>query len=666
MPKPTKINEKGRRHFGIQLVPKARKREKDEDEKPAEDCKNDAMPEDQEEVATTPSEMEETQQEAADEIREEDSEMTAEDDTEEVEDDAAGIDPDDEGDMEEDDDTLRMSVSSDRPCDMGYFREILDHDGINMERMEQGLSVLWNHNSDQLIGRASNPEVKNGKLYVDVKFSRNEQGQAVKKDVMDGILTDVSIGYSRESMQLEASDEKGDTYRATAWTPLEISFAPVPADHTVGVGRSKQTKGNVTVTRNFMPEPTNANAIRDWCKLVKTHEKNAPRDLDEQASRAIALGLDLPAFRNTMLPQIFKSPGSINPNVGLSSAETQRFSITKAIREVASGKGMSGLEKEACTEAANKLPEGKRDLNHLQMVVPFEVRARHAARTQTTTPNTAGGYLVAQTTEAPIELLLAQTVLGRAGATSITGLVGNVVFPVHTSGPTAYWVAEDGSITAADTVWGAKTGTPKQVAARTSLTHQMMAQASIAMDSYVMQEQDRRINLAVDLAGLQGTGIGGEPLGIQNTTGINAGVTFGGAPTWADVVQFETDLTTDNALLANPHFIVSPATAGKWKVTVQAATFPIYLMQPPLVNDGVMAGTSNGYPALRTSQIAGDRVFFGCFSELLMLSWASRILTIDPFSSAANGRINITVLEFVDFVVRQPTAFSVSTDSGAQ
>ena len=63
-------------------------------------------------------------------------------------------------------------------------------------------------------------------------------GEEIMQDVIDGIRRNVSVGYMVHAMQLESSDETGDTYRITDWEPIEISLASVPADTTVGIGRS--------------------------------------------------------------------------------------------------------------------------------------------------------------------------------------------------------------------------------------------------------------------------------------------------------------------------------------------------------------------------------------------------------------------------------------------
>ena len=54
--------------------------------------------------------------------------------------------------------------------------------------------------------------------------------------MVDGGLKNVSVSYQVHAIEEGATDD--DAYTVSDWEPLEASIAPVPADSTVGVGRS--------------------------------------------------------------------------------------------------------------------------------------------------------------------------------------------------------------------------------------------------------------------------------------------------------------------------------------------------------------------------------------------------------------------------------------------
>ena len=96
------------------------------------------------------------------------------------------------------------------------------------------------------------------------------------------------------------------------------------------------------------------------------------------------------------------------------------------------------------------------------------------------------------------------------------------------------------------------------------------------------------------------------------------------------------------------------ATSDQLKI---GTTFPTFLMED---------GKVNGYPVLDTNQAAEDLVYFGVWSQCVLGLWGGVSLLVDPFTQAGSGLIRIHTEFFADVGVLQPTAFVVSTDSGAQ
>ena len=125
------------------------------------------------------------------------------------------------------------------------YLEILDHspEAIDLSRAERGLPFLDSHNSYDgraQMGRILNVRVEDGKLRGDVKFSARQEAQDYRRDMLDGIRTDISVGYRIDQNNMEISQAEGQmkTVRVKRWTPFEASGVAVPADPTVGVGRS--------------------------------------------------------------------------------------------------------------------------------------------------------------------------------------------------------------------------------------------------------------------------------------------------------------------------------------------------------------------------------------------------------------------------------------------
>lgn len=351
------------------------------------------------------------------------------------------------------------------------------------------------------------------------------------------------------------------------------------------------------------------------------------------------------------------APKQVDANLGLSEKEIRQFSLTKAIREYVNGKSLTGLEAEASAAEARRLgrdPQG--------FFVPFEVLA-FERRAQTVTPATDGGYLVQTSVDRAnmVELLRNQNHVIGLGARVITGLRDDITIPRHISGTTAYWVSENGEITSSQSVFGQIAMKPRRLGATTAYSKQLLAQGSPDIDMFVREDILARFATELDRAALNGSGAN-EPLGILNLASADraTSVTFGAAPTWAKVVEFETQVETANALGLTGGayaYLTTPGVKGAWKTKPKEAGQATYIWE---------GETVNGYSARSTNQVPSNKVIFGQFGQVMIGEWAGTDIVVDPYSLATTGQVKITIQKLMDIVVRQGKAFSVSTDAGNQ
>lgn len=147
--------------------------------------------------------------------------------------------------------TVELSFSSETPYGRWFGDEILCHDEecINLERFNNGLgTVLFNHDRDAVIGHIEKVWIEDNRGKALVRFDTDEQSETIFQKVQSGTLQGVSVGYAINRYEvLEDEDTKstngrfnGPAYVVTDWEPLEISIVSVPADPTVGVGRSAE------------------------------------------------------------------------------------------------------------------------------------------------------------------------------------------------------------------------------------------------------------------------------------------------------------------------------------------------------------------------------------------------------------------------------------------
>jgi HK97 family phage prohead protease len=164
---------------------------------------------------------------------------------------------------------VSASLSSEEPYERWFGKEVLVHDraAVDLSRASGGLPLLWNHNSDELIGVVKNVRIDGDRLRGDLHFHEaTERARSAWDLVRGGWLKGVSIGYQ---IKRWVEEKNSDLVKVVDWSVLEASLAPVAADATVGINRALE---------NDMTEITDGSTVtRDGegavVDLVRVHEK---------------------------------------------------------------------------------------------------------------------------------------------------------------------------------------------------------------------------------------------------------------------------------------------------------------------------------------------------------------------------------------------------------
>jgi HK97 family phage major capsid protein/HK97 family phage prohead protease len=574
--------------------------------------------------------------------------------------------------------SMEFPFSSEYPVARYFGNEILSHgmESANLSRLNDGAPLLYNHDPDRMIGVVERAWVDGEKKrgYAKVRFSRNKFAQEVLQDVRDGILRGVSFGYSIDKME-----EREDGLVATNWSPYEVSLAVIPADPTVGVGRSLEIDDsdlNVEVERSLQDaDPDTAastaspvNTVTEVMEstttdveVIRSEAVEAERNriasinklgerynLSDLARELISGGQSVDEARAAVLEKIGTQPveHSITANdIGLSDKETRSFSFVKALNYL-SNQGDAQARRDAAFEievgeAAAKQYE--RSSNGI--VIPNEVLRRDLV---VGTP-TAGGDLVDDVLLAGsfIDLLRNRLSIAQAGATMLTGLQGNVSIPRLTSSATAYWVGENAAPSESQQAIDQVNMTPKTVGAFVDYSRRLLLQSSIDVEGMVRNDLARVIALEIDRAAIYGTGSSNQPQGLTNVSGIGS-ETLTGTGTFTEYIAMETDVAAANADAGALRYIVNATTRGGLKGTKKDAGSGEFVFADNEIN---------GYPVIVSNQLASNDALFGDFSMFIMGMWSGLDLTVDPYAGATAGTVRVIALQDVDFAVKQPSAF---------
>lgn len=254
--------------------------------------------------------------------------------------------------------TVELSFSSETPYGRWFGDEILCHDEecINLERFNNGLgTALFNHDRDAVVGHIEKAWLEDNRGKALVRFDTDEQSETIFQKVQSGTLQGVSVGYAIYRYEvLEDEDTKstngrfnGPAYVVTDWEPLEISIVSVPADATVGVGRSAEEihtsidtqedntrmdqEKTLEVQEVKSTEPVETGLTQaDLQKAMEQERKRTSeitalfRDFDvEGADEAIVMGVSVDEARAMVMDQLRARNKGVSVTMG--EAESDKF-----------------------------------------------------------------------------------------------------------------------------------------------------------------------------------------------------------------------------------------------------------------------------------------------------------------------------------------------------
>ena len=571
--------------------------------------------------------------------------------------------------------SLEFSFSSEAPVARWFGDEVLSHDSesVDLTRLNDGAPLLWNHNPDQVLGVVErgwiDGEKKRG--MVAVRFSRSAFAEEKLADIRDGILRNVSVGYSIN----DADQTRDGSIVATSWQPHEVSVVSVPADVSVGIGRQLETTIAAPAADQSQPPPTmetvdltqeRAAAAADAVTAERSRIAaitNLTRDhgADDLAGNLIASGATEADAMRSVLGTIAKrasqpaAPKAAQPiasggsaDIGLSDKEARSYSFLRAIRAQAFPNDRSAYDAAGFEREVSAAVEQQMGVSARGYLISNEVLQRDLT---VGTASAAGDLVFTDARPGSfIELLRNRLALTSLGVTMLTGLNGPVAIPRQNAGGTAYWVAEKGTLTESNPTVDQVNMTPKTLGAYTEFSRRLLLQSSIDVETMVRNELATVIALEIDRAALYGLGNTNQPQGLKLVTGINTEDFNAAAPTYAELVSMESKINADNADVGAMSYVTNSTIYGGFKTTEKASSTAQFVLEP--------GGTVNGYGVVRSNQVATGDVFFGVWNQMLMGMWGALDLQVNPYALDTSGGVRVTALQDVDVAVRHPEAFT--------
>lgn len=515
------------------------------------------------------------------------------------------------------------SVFNSRSLDLGGFQEIIApgaFDGV-IERSD--VKALLDHNAERgILARSRNGK---GSLSLELderglKYSFDAPHTNLGDEVVEGLKRG---DYSQSSFAFTVESE--------SWTKEEDG----------SYLRTINKIGNlydVSIVANPAYTDTSV-ALRSLDAFKAQEETQIPEEVKEEVKEETPVEEtpveEVPVEENKPEVQEETEPKEKRNNINnTKNIHMKNFSLIKAINDVVNNRNIN-------EDALNVIEMGATEMRKSglsysgQIQLPVEERGTAIAATVATD----GQEIVATDKLNILEPLRGKSILAEAGATFLTGLVGNISIPNYT-GSTCGW---KGELEAADNgkgTFGSVELSPKRLTAYIDISKQFLTQDSVGAEEMLRSDIVNALIAKLEQT-IFGDAVGDttKPAGIFNGAEVVA-------PSYAGVCAAEAALTD---YLGDKRFVMSPTAKSSFKqTTISGEKSDLRLL--------MQGNEVDGYPVSSSSNVVTGGYAFGDFSELVVAQWGGIDIVVDPYTLATKNAIRLVINAFFDAKVRREGA----------
>lgn len=589
---------------------------------------------------------------------------------------------------QEDDRRVELSFSSEEPVLRFFGYEILGHgEGeADLSRLASGRAALLTDHSqtiDAQVGVVERAWIEDGKGRAVVRFGKSARASEILARVRDGEITGVSVGYALTRL-VQVGEQDGEPMIRASWMPYEITLCPVPADPGVGIGRAADGENETTIqieNRSLKGSNTMANENENTALKTETRaatvaapdfkaeraaETARVREINtlarkfevdgDKATDAIQDGVSVADFQRSILDgmgsQDAEKTRAKDANIGMNDKEIRSFSLMKAIRYLSDPTSKRNREAAAFEIEASEAAQAHLGRDAKGLLVPADVLTHQSfgQRSQNVTTAADGGALVATDymDGSFIGLLRKRSALTRLGVRTLTGLDGNVAIPRQTGGGTAYWVGEGSGPTDSELAFNTLNMTPHTLAAAVPITRRAMIQISPDIEALVRDDLIKTLALEIDRVGINGDADGDAPDGLLDAAINTVDFTTAGQPTWAEIVEMESEIGADDADVDGMKYAFNAAMRGWLKSTPKVSGTAEFMMRGREVN---------GYESIVSNNSPAASALLGNWTDFIIGMWSGLDLTVDAATLASSGGVHLRAFQDLDFGVRHVESF---------
>ena len=541
--------------------------------------------------------------------------------------------------------------------DLGGFREIISPTAVTNELINNSDIIFnYNHDNNYMLGRSRNGEgtlslkIDETGLYFECDLPNSPMGDNIKESIRRGDLSQCSFAFS-----LDPDDETAETwehkddgiYRTINRIAglYDVSCVNFPAYEETSISeRAKillqdMKKEDIELREEEVKDPEEEKMEEEPKEEEKSCEK-PEEDRSEDEPEDEETPDEEPEEKDDEedeedIPE--EEPKDEERNIKTQNKKSitmeKRFSLLKAIREVANGQKFDDATQSVINAGAEEMRKAGQPFGG-QIQLPTELRADEVHYTV----EADGEHVVVTDYLNILEPLKAKNVLVAAGANYLSGLVGNVQIP-SMSAENVYW---EGEITEADNGAGSFDHinmAPRRLSAYIDISKQFLVQDSLGAENLIRKQLVEAINDKLEATILSDAAASGNvPAGIFN------GVTPTEITDYASVCNFEAELDENN-FVGDFKYVINPKAKAFLRATIKGTNATGMIME----NDAI-----DGTPAETTTHMAEDTLAYGDWSNLYIGQWGGIDLTVDNYTQATKGCVRLVINAFFDYkVVRE-------------
>lgn len=387
-------------------------------------------------------------------------------------------------------------------------------------------------------------------------------------------------------------------------------------------------------------------SLVDLCKVEEremTSEEQTEFDsLTEKVDSLTAMAERAAKFETIQATNVKK-----NAPVSEEARAASNWSLFKAVNELRSGKGLSGLEAEMHQEAEK---EARKSIDGIG--IPTMLKEKRAIdQTNSAIAPTAVGAFVESLQEAGL--------YNKVGITDLGTVAADTVLPIA-GGSTVSWKTEVAAADNGGANFEKLTLTPKRVTGYANLSNQILAQNGPQAEAAVMNDMARNMAVQIDAAMFGSSDVTNAPGSIAGTTGVLTFTESASFDVASDMLEAIQTIANNHGLDGNNAFVNSFELYSAIKGAAQVASvYPLYV-------DDKLAGYP-GYFSSAPASVAGTSGdgIFGDFSRVMYAQFGPMTIQIDPYSRAVEGEVRLILNNYVDFGVADGASFVKYTSLSA-